>query len=115
MKKLEKSIRRCMKQYGHALRNRHYGCPEIPGEYGGTVGAVPDDYGVVSRVCCDVEDGEVTDIRLYCFGDAMEPADYYRETIDITYPIFDYLSGNVNWDGLIQEIVSIIGIQETYT
>ena len=102
MTKLNKSIRHCMKDYGPSLRNGHYGVA------GYTVGAVPADYQTLRSVHCDVEDGIVTDIRLYAVGAARERCDYYGESTDITSPVEDFLKGNIDWDDMIDEIESII-------
>lgn len=103
MTKLEKSIRREMKYYGPRLRSGHYITP-------GFVGMVPVDFGTLCGVFCDVGDGEVTDIRLYCVGDAKERRDYYGETIDITEPVKRYLMGmsEWSWSTMIQEIADTI-------
>lgn len=104
MKKLEKSIRREMKYYGPRLRAGHYGVA------GYTTGIVPSDFRTLSGIFCDVDDGEVTGIRLYCVGDAEERRDYYGETIDITEPVERYLMGlsDWDWDAMIREIVDTI-------
>ena len=102
MTKLNKSIRHCMKNYGPSLRNGHYGVA------GYTTGAVPADYKTLFRVCCDVEGGIVTDIRIYVYGDAYECRDYYGESTDITVPVEDYLKCNIDWDSMIYEIEKII-------
>lgn len=102
MTKLNKSIRRCLKGYGPSLRNGHYGVA------GYTTGAVPADYQTLHSVWCDVEDGIVTDIRLYAVGDARERRDYYGESTDITAPVEDYLKCNIDWDSMIYEIEKII-------
>lgn len=104
MTKLEKSIRREMKYYGPRLRAGHYGVTDY------TLGMVPKDFGYICGVFCDVEDGEVTDIRLYCYGDAEERKDYYGESIDITEPVKRYLMGmsEWSWDAMIQEISDTI-------
>ena len=62
MTKLNKSIRHSLKSYGPYLRNGHYGVA------GYTTGVIPSDYKTISRVCCDVEGGIVTDIRIYGYG-----------------------------------------------
>ena len=102
MTKLNKSIRHCMKFYGPDLRNGHYGVA------GYTTGVIPSDYKTLSRVCCDIEGGIVTDIRVYGYGDAYERRDYYGESTDITAPIEDYLKCNIDWDSMIYEIEKII-------
>lgn len=102
MTKLNKSIRHCLKGYGPSLRNGHYGVA------GYTTGAVPADYQTIHSVWCDVENGIVTDIRLYAVGDARERRDYYGETTNITEPIEDYLKCNIDWDSMIYEIEKII-------
>ena len=104
MKKLEKSIRREMKYYGPRLRAGHYGVA------GCITGIVPSDFSTISGIFCDVEDGEVTDIRLYCVGDAEERRDYYGESIDITEPVKRYLMGmsEWSWSAMIREIVDTI-------
>lgn len=102
MSKLNKSIRHCLKGYGPSLRNGHYGVA------GYTTGVIPSDYKTLSRVCCDVEGGIVTDIRSYGYGDAYERRDYYGESTDITAPVEDYLKCNIDWDSMIYEIEKII-------
>lgn len=102
MTNLNKSIRHCMKSYGPSLRNGHYGVA------GYTTGVIPSDYKTISRVCCDVEVGIVTDIRIYGYGDAYERRDYYGESTDITAPVEDYLKCNIDWDGMIYGIEKII-------
>lgn len=75
---------------------------------GYTTGVIPSDYKTISRVCCDVEGGIVTAIRIYGYGDAYERRDYYGETTNITDPIEDYLKCNIDWDSMIYEIEKII-------
>lgn len=67
-------------------------------------------FRILSGIFCDVEGREVTDIRLYCVGDAEERRDYYGETIDITEPVKRYLMGmsEWSWDAMIKEIAEII-------
>lgn len=102
MTRLNKSIRHSLKSYGPYLRNGHYGVA------GYTTGVIPSDYKTISRVCCDVEGGIVTDIRIYGYGDAYERRDYYGESTDITAPVEDYLKCNIDWDSMIYEIEKII-------
>lgn len=104
MTKLEKSIRRGLKYFGPKLRAGQYGVQ------GYTLGDLPR-LGYISSVHCDVEDGAVTDIRLYCVGDAQERRDYYGESINITEPITSYLQTGPDgwdWDALIQKIVDAV-------
>lgn len=91
MTKLEKSIRREMKYYGPRLRAWHYGVA------GYTTGIVPSDFRTLSGIFCDVEGVEVTEIRLYCVGDAEERRDYHGEIIDITELVERYLMGMSEW------------------
>lgn len=92
MTKLEKSIRRELKHYGPYIRSGYY-----------------DSNGRINKVCCDVENGIVTDVRLYTYGQAMERRDYYRESIDITWPLSNYGGSRIQtWDDAIREILTIV-------
>lgn len=102
MKILEKSIRREMKFFGPRLRNGHYGV------VGYTLGRVPNDFTYIKKVCCNVENGECTDIRFYSFEDAMLACDHYGESIDITKAIHQYLMGSLDWNQMIKFIEDII-------
>lgn len=105
MTKLEKSIRSSLKVYGPALRAGHYSAPGAVHYYnGGEIG----DY--IQRVCCDVEDGVVTDIRLYVVGEPMTCADYNGDSCSITEAVCDYLAGNSDhaWDELIDAIAQLV-------
>lgn len=104
MTKLEKSIRREIKPFGPRLRSGHYGVPRY------TVGLVPNDFRTIKTVCCDVENGEVTDIRLYCVGDAMEAHDYHGKSVNITEAVEKYLMESRDWDDLIKSIEEIVRV-----
>ena len=106
MTKINKSIRHCMKGYGPRLRNRHYSVA------GYTTGVVPNDEATLHSVHCDVENGIVTDIRLYTVGAARERRDYYGESTNITSPVEEYLKCNIDWDEMIAEIENIIITEE---
>lgn len=102
MNKLERSIRHEMKWYGPRLRTGHYGA------LGNTVGVIPDDFGTIDGVFCDIDNGAVTDIRLYCVGDAKEPRDYHGRSVEITSAVTDYLSEHHDWNEMIHAMVDII-------
>lgn len=104
MTKLEKSIRRELKYFGPALRNGHYGLQRY------TLGIMPKR-GLISSVHCDVEEGEVTNIRIYCGGDALWYKDYYGDSIEITNAFVTYLKAEDegwDWDALIRNIADEI-------
>ena len=101
MNKLEKSIRHEMKYYGAGIRAGHYGV------CGYTVGEMPAN-GFIETVCADVENGIVTDIRLYTVGDAILERDYYGESVIITEAIEDYIKNRSTWDEMIHDIAAII-------
>lgn len=104
MTKLNKSIRHEMRYYGPRIRAGHYG---VVGTSSG-VGVIPDDFAFIRRVCCDVENGVVTDIRLYAVNDAMEERDYNEKSVNITEPVESYVANQIGWDDMIDEIESIV-------
>ena len=101
MDKLEKSIRHALKYYGPDIRNGHWGVTSY------TVGVMPSR-GFIKGAYCDLENGIVTDIRLYAVGDAQEARDYYGESVCITEPIEEYITDHNDWDMLINEIYNLI-------
>ena len=103
MNKLEKSIRRELKYYGAAIRSGHYGVI-------GHTANMPKK-GFISCVCADVENGAVSDIRMYVYGDAKLKRDFYGETVDITIPVEEYILQMISWDDM---VVSIMEIVEKY-
>lgn len=104
MTKLNKSIRHEMRYYGPRIRAGHYGVARTSSG----VGVIPDDFAFIRRVCCDVENGVVTDIRLYAVNDAMEERDYNEESVNITEPVESYVANRIGWDDMIDEIESIV-------
>lgn len=102
MTKLEKSIRHELAYYGPSLRAGHY-------EKLGTTGTLPKR-GYLNQACADIEDGIVTDIRIYTVGDARERRDFYGESCDITSAFdgeYGYLS-YWDWDVMIAEIIDLV-------
>lgn len=101
MKKLEKSIRSCMNTYGPALRSGHIVVQgKIPGH-------ILED-GVdrtLDHAYADVEDGVVTDIRMYFEQESRLDHDYKGNSLEITSEIEDWFGNCETWDDLIQRIV----------
>lgn len=97
MTKLEKSVRHELKYYGTALRNGHYVTL-------GTTGRLKYNFQFLKDVYCDFEDGIVTGIRVYGYGDALAVCDYEGSSYDITEPVENYLSQETSWDQLISDI-----------
>ena len=83
MKKLEKSVRSCMNTYGPALRSGHIVVQgKIPGH-------ILED-GVdrmLDHAYADVEDGVVTDIRMYFEQESRQARDYKGNSLEITSEI----------------------------
>ncbi len=102
MDKLEKSIRHQMKYYGARMRNNHFWVP------GHSVGVMRDDDAFLMGAYADVTNGIVTDIRFYENGDAYEERDWRGRTLNITDPIYEYLSDGKSWDEMIHSIYNII-------
>ena len=104
MTKLEKSIRHELKFYGSDLRAGRWGVA------GYSVGQVPHGFRFLEGAYCDIGDGEVTDIRLYAYGNAYAAKDVNGDSIDITKPIEEYLRGETDrsWDKLIFDIQACI-------
>lgn len=105
MTKLEKSIRHEMAGYGPGLRAGHYNAPNHAG--------FMTKYGTIAAAFCDVEDGIVTDIRLYDYSEGRIPQDYYKESCEITDAFYNqhgtgYFDGNYDWDDFIEQIVDIV-------
>ena len=103
MKKLEKSIRHELKDFGPSLRNGHV---LVTGHSVGIVGE--NDYfmqGAYADV--DVSEGIVTDIRIYAVGEGRLSRDFNEETLNITEQIEGFLlehNESFNWDDLICRI-----------
>ena len=101
MTKLNKSIRHAMKAYGPALRNGHYIA------VGGT-GQHPEGFQTFKSAYADVEDGVASDIRLYAVGDAILRRDHDGDSAEITGPVNRFLSGDVSWNMMIDEIEDLL-------
>lgn len=110
MKKLEKSIRSCMSPYGPALRSGHIVVQgKIPGH-------ILED-GVdrmLDHAYADVEDGVVTDIRMYFEQESRLDHDYKGNSLEITGEIEDWFGGCETWDDLIQRIVHAVEEHQKY-
>lgn len=104
MKKLEKSVRSCMNTYGPALRSGHIVVQsKIPGH-------ILED-GVdrmLDHAYADVEDGVVTDIRMYFEQESRQASDYKGDSLEITSEIEDWFGNCETWDDLIQRIVRAV-------
>lgn len=106
MKKLEKSIRRELKDFGPSLRNGHVW---VTGHSVGIMGE--NDYfmqGAYADV--DVSEGIVTDIRIYAVGEGRLSRDFNEETLNITEQIEGFLlehNESFNWDDLICSIAEV--------
>ena len=109
MKKLEKSIRHAMTDYGAKLRAGGYW--SLPGHGSGIV---RQGHRTFRDAYCDVDDGIVTCIRMYGCGDAWDRRDHDGETCEITESIVGYLDGDLDysWDALIESIADTV---EKYT
>ncbi len=101
MTRLNKSVRRAFSCYGQKFRLRSgYWRTSIS-----PCGDSLDGVQFLRRAFCDVRDGEVTDVRLYSAGDAMEPRDRNGLSVDITWEVQDFLSDpNIRWDDFILSI-----------
>lgn len=101
MKKLEKSIRSCMSPYGPALRSGHI---VVQGKLPGHILEDGVDR-MLDHAYADVEDGVVTDIRMYFEHEHRLERDYKGDTLEITSEIEDWFGNHETWDDLIQRIV----------
>lgn len=104
MKKLEKSIRSCMNSYGPALRSGHIVVQgKMPGH------TLEDGVDrMLDHAYADVEDGVVTDIRMYFEQESRSAHDYRGDSLEITSEIEDWFGGCETWDDLIQRIVHAV-------
>lgn len=104
MKKLEKSVRSCMNTYGPALRSGHI---VVQGKTPGHIleGGVDR---MLDHAYADVEDGVVTDIRMYFEHEHRLERDYKGDTLEITSEIEDWFGNHETWDDLIQRIVHAV-------
>ena len=104
MKKLEKSVRSCMNTYGPALRNGHI---VVQGKLPGRILEDGVDQ-MLDHAYADVEDGVVTDIRMYFEQESRLDHDYKGNSLEITGEIEDWFGGCETWDDLIQRIVHAV-------
>lgn len=104
MKKLEKSIRSCMNTYGPALRSGHI---VVQGKLPGHILEDGVDR-MLDHAYADVEDGVVTDIRMYFEQESRLDHDYKGNSLEITGEIEDWFGGCETWDDLIQRIVHAV-------
>lgn len=104
MKKLEKSIRSCMNTYGPALRSGHI---VVQGKMPGHILEDGVDR-MLDHAYADVEDGVVTDIRMYFEQESRLDHDYKGNSLEITGEIEDWFGGCETWDDLIQRIVHAV-------
>ena len=104
MKKLEKSIRSCMSPYGPALRSGHI---VVQGKLPGHILEDGVDR-MLDHAYADVEDGVVTDIRMYFEHEHRLERDYKGDTLEITSEIEDWFGNHETWDDLIQRIVHAV-------
>lgn len=104
MKKLERSIRSCMNTYGPALRSGHIVVQgKMPGHN------LEDGVDrMLDHAYADVEDGVVTDIRMYFEQESRLACDYKGDSLEITSEIEDWFGGCETWDDLIQRIVHAV-------
>lgn len=104
MKKLEKSIRSCMNTYGPALRSGHIVVQgKMPGH------TLEDGVDrMLDHAYVDVEDGVVTDIRMYFEQESRLACDYKGDSLEITSEIEDWFWNCETWDDLIQRIVRAV-------
>lgn len=104
MKKLEKSIRSCLNTYGPALRSGHI---VVQGKLPGHILEDGVDR-MLDHAYADVEDGVVTDIRMYFEHEHRLERDYKGDTLEITSEIEDWFGNHETWDDLIQRIVHAV-------
>lgn len=104
MKKLEKSVRSCMNTYGPALRSGHI---VVQGKMPGHILEDGVDR-MLDHAYADVEDGLVTDIRMYFEQESRPAHDYKGKSLEITSEIEDWFGGCETWDDLIQRIVRAV-------
>lgn len=104
MKKLEKSIRSCMSPYGPALRSGHI---VVQGKLPGHILEDGVDR-MLDHAYADVEDGVVTDIRMYFEHEHRLERDYRGDTPEITSEIEDWFGNHETWDDLIQRIARAV-------
>lgn len=104
MKKLEKSVRSCMNTYGPALRSGHIVVQgKMPGH------TLEDGVDrMLDHAYADVEDGVVTDIRMYFEQESRSAHDYKGNSLEITSEIEDWFGNCETWDDLIQRIVHAV-------
>lgn len=104
MKKLEKSVRSCMNTYGPALRSGHIVVQgKMPGH------TLEDGVDrMLDHAYADVEDGVVTDIRMYFEQESRQANDYKGNSLEITSEIEDWFGSCETWDDLIQRIVRAV-------
>lgn len=110
MKKLEKSVRSCMNTYGPALRSGHI---VVQGKMPGHVLEDGVDR-MLDHAYADVEDGVVTDIRMYFEQESRLDHDYKGNSLEITSEIEDWFGGCETWDDLIQRIVHAVEEHQKY-
>ena len=104
MKKLEKSVRSCMNTYGPALRSGHI---VVQGKM--TSHVLEDGVDrTLDHAYADVEDGVVTDIRMYFEQESRLDHDYKGNSLEITSEIEDWFGNCETWDDLIQRIVRAV-------
>lgn len=104
MKKLEKSVRSCMNTYGPALRSGHI---VVQGKMPGHVLEDGVDR-MLDHAYADVEDGVVTDIRMYFEQESRPAHDYKGNSLEITSEIEEWFGNCETWDDLIQRIVHAV-------
>lgn len=104
MKKLEKSVRSCMNTYGPALRSGHI---VVQGKMPGHILEDGVDR-MLDHAYADVEDGVVTDIRMYFEQESRQARDYKGNSLEITKEIEDWFGSCETWDDLIQRIVRAV-------
>ena len=109
MKKLEKSIRSCMNTYGPALRSGHIVVQgKMPGH------TLEDGVDrMLDHAYADVEDGVVTDIRMYFEQESRQAHDYKSNSLEITSEIEDWFGNCETWDDLILRIVHAVEEHQT--
>lgn len=110
MKKLEKSVRSCMNTYGPALRSGHI---VVQGKLPGRILEDGVDQ-MLDHAYADVEDGVVTDIRMYFEQESRLDHDYKGNSLEITGEIEDWFGGCETWDDLIQRIVHAVEEHQKY-
>lgn len=104
MKKLEKSVRSCMNTYGPALRSGHIVVQgKMPGH------TLEDGVDrMLDHAYAEVENGVVTDIRMYFEQESRQANDYKGGSLEITSEIEDWFGSCETWDDLIQRIVHAV-------